>query len=656
MAVVLMHKVRVVSHSSKTDEVLSILQKHSAIAFTETTFDSAEEITLDFPHAQLLPKVQHAVLFLKPYEQKRSLWKTLREGSTTDLSESDVLKKVSDTDAVAQVVEEVEKIQVEFTDANEQVRKLSERRESLKRWDSLTIPLQNLKTEFTRTLLLKDAGMNRSDKTSFKERVLKAVVELTDSAVVTEVSSNQIALTIENKITASKVDTMVSTAGAEIVTLTGVEVASVEVTATEEKLASAKSQVALLHDQGEHAAITHLKRLEIVEELLTWEKDRYSVLQLASATKETNVFDGWLSSSKKTKVEAEFAEKELPVAILELELAEDEEPPVEIENNRFFRPFEVITRLYGMPGHRDLDPTAFLAAFFFLFFGLSLTDVGYGAILMIVSLMILFLFKVSDTIKIFAQLLFFMGFSAVLVGIIFGSYFGSDIEALPEILQKIALFDPIGNPLPVFYMALAFGVLQVMVGMVLKIYSESRNNNFVGGLFDQGPWLLMFFLLLTYLGVATGYFTFIAADQVVKLIYVGIVLIVLASGRHGKTILEKIQKSALSLYDSIGYFSDILSYSRLLALGLATTALAFAVNLIADIVREAVPYLGVVLALLVLLIGHAFTLAVNTLGAFIHSARLQFVEFFGKFIAGTGQEFKPLSRSQKHVVITEDGP
>jgi len=130
-------------------------------------------------------------------------------------------------------------------------------------------------------------------------------------------------------------------------------------------------------------------------------------------------------------------------------------------------------------------------------------------------------------------------------------------------------------------------------------------------------------------------------------------MIVLASGRKGVTISGKITSALLALYDSIGYFSDILSYSRLLALGLATTALAFAVNLIAEIV-SGTPVVGPILAIVVLVVGHLFTLAVNTLGAFIHSARLQFVEFFGKFIDGTGRAFKPLSRTARYITAREE--
>jgi V/A-type H+-transporting ATPase subunit I len=339
----------------------------------------------------------------------------------------------------------------------------------------------------------------------------------------------------------------------------------------------------------------------------------------------------------------------------DLEPQAGEEPPVDIVNNSFIQPFEAVTRLYGMPGHKDLDPTLFLAGFFFLFFGLSLTDVGYGIFLMAVATMILTLFKVAPVVRTFAKLLLFMGLGSALVGLLFGGYLGIAPESLPSWLRAIQLFDPIGNPLPVFYLALGLGVFQVMVGMFLKIYSDARNGELMNGILDQGPWLFVFFAAIAYLGVTTGYLNIIATpDQLINLIYVGLVLVVLASGRKGKTILEKVQSAALSLYASIGYFSDILSYSRLLALGLATTALAFAVNLIAEIVYDAVPYVGIVFAGLVLVIGHTFTLAVNTLGAFIHSARLQFVEFFGKFISGTGRLFRPFAREKSYVSITPD--
>ncbi len=193
-----------------------------------------------------------------------------------------------------------------------------------------------------------------------------------------------------------------------------------------------------------------------------------------------------------------------------------------------------------------------------------------------------------------------------------------------------------------------------MAGLIIKIYSDYKQGRIVDGVLDQGPWLFMFVIGILYLAVVTGYTSILSTGQIINLAYVGIAMIILSSGRKGQGVLGKVQSAAGALYSSIGYFSDILSYSRLLALGLATTALAFAVNLIAEIVSGSVPYLGPILGFIVLLIGHLFTLAVNTLGAFIHSARLQFVEFFGKFIEGTGKEFSPLSRTEKYVTIQDE--
>jgi V/A-type H+-transporting ATPase subunit I len=366
-------------------------------------------------------------------------------------------------------------------------------------------------------------------------------------------------------------------------------------------------------------------------------------------TASTAVLDGWLMADMRDAIEADLKNHNVTALFTEIEPAADEVPPVEIKNNSFLRPFEVVTRLYGMPGHKDLDPTLFLAGFFFLFFGLSLTDVGYGITLMVVASIVLTLFKVSDAVRTFMKLLLFMGLGSALLGMLFGGYLGIPAEALPSWLQAIQIFDPIGNPLPVFYLALSLGVFQVMVGMLIKIYSDYKNNDLVGGLLDQTPWLFLFILGILFVGIVTGYVTFITTDTIVKLVYLGFALVAITAARKGEGLTGKLIAVLAALYnDTIGYFSDILSYSRLLALGLATSALAFAVNLIAEIV-SGTPVVGPILAVAILIIGHVFALVINTLGAFIHSARLQFVEFFGKFISGTGRNFSPLSRSKRHI-------
>jgi V/A-type H+-transporting ATPase subunit I len=657
MAVVSMQKVQVVVHRSDTDALLNVLQQAGAMEFTEVDTANIASVSMEFPHAQLLPRVQHAVGFLTPYEAKRSLWRTLRDGSTTELSEAEVLNQAADTDAVAQVVGDLEALQVEYAEKTDAVRQLEEQVALLQIWKAVPVKLSELTTTSTYTKLVQESSDNqKTTKLSLMAKLAEFLEAQDIPSQITSVTASTAAVTVaKDAVVPADLHKQLEGLGLQIVAAPhGSETAEVELVATEEKLAAAKGELGLVHNQAEEFAQTHLRRLRIVGEVLSWERDRYATVGIGAATNTSVVLEGWINASKRSALEATFAQKNIAAMMSDLEPQAGEEPPVDIVNNSFIQPFEVVTRLYGMPGHKDLDPTLFLAGFFFLFFGLSLTDVGYGIFLMAVATMILTLFKVAPVVRTFAKLLLFMGLGSALVGLLFGGYLGIAPESLPSWLRAIQLFDPIGNPLPVFYLALGLGVFQVMVGMFLKIYSDARNGELMNGILDQGPWLFVFFVAIAYLGVTTGYLNIIATpDQLINLIYVGLVLVVLASGRKGKTILEKVQSAALSLYASIGYFSDILSYSRLLALGLATTALAFAVNLIAEIV-SGTPVVGPVLAIVVLVIGHLFTLAVNTLGAFIHSARLQFVEFFGKFVAGTGREFKPLKRTAEHVAIADE--
>ena len=652
MSVVPMQKVRLSVYTADVDTALNIIQRAGALEFTATTITDTKASKVTFPYADLLPRVQHAVQFLSPYAKKRSLWRTLRDGSQEEISENDLAGRMKNMDVILPLVTDFERLQVEFVEINEKLRLQEEQHRLLSTWKELPIKLSQLETTTTKTLLaFRDP---RGETESLKLSLEKVLATL--PGVITEVSDSAVALTIaKGSETKAAVEALVLAVNADIVIPPqGVEIPDIEFAAVSQALAATKGELGLLYDQAEHFALTHLNQLQIVGEILSWQKDRLSAIGDAASTEYTVMFDGWLNKGKKAAIEAEFVKKDVAAVFAELELVGDEQPPVDIENNSFFRPFEVVTRLYGMPGYKDLDPTVFLAAFFFLFFGLSLTDVGYGLFLMTVSLIVLTLFKVSAAIRLFAKLLLLVGFSTVLVGALFGGYLGVDPELLPDALKAIQLFDPIGNPLPVFYLALGLGVFQVMVGMLVKVYSEYKQGRFVTGVLDQGPWFIMFCLGILYLAISLGYTSILAAGQVISLIYVTVALIVLSAGRHGDTIFAKIKDSLSALYSSIGYFSDILSYSRLLALGLATTALAFAVNMIAGMVFEKGSYISYFLAALVLIVGHLFTLAVNTLGAFIHSARLQFVEFFGKFITGTGREFNPLSRTEKHVTVRDE--
>ena len=646
-----MQKVRLIVHQDEVDTALAVLQRHGAMQFTDVTDETMADTTVVFPHATLLPRVQHAANFLSQYSPKVGFFKTLREGTRTNMSEKAVQKRTAETDDIESIVVDVEALQVEFADKNEIIRRLEEREAILTVWKELPYKISELHTGLTTTRLVRRNNPRKEDV--LRDILETAFNEVEISHVITPVSTELVAVTVLNEELPAATIVIESIKAELINTPVGEETPEIELIKVQESLAKMRGEIALLHDQAEHFAITHLKTLQIDAELLNWERNRFATRAISKQTAFTAVFEGWLHAGKKDAVLADFVTQDITAMLVEAELRDGEVPPVEIENHPLVAPFEAVTRLYGMPGYKDLDPTVFLAGFFFLFFGLCLTDVGYGLALVIGSLFILLFTKVAAGTRLFAKLLLFIGVSTVAIGALFGGYLGIAPESLPAPLQAIQLFDPIGNPLPVFYLALAFGVLQVMVGLLLKIYSDARNGDLLGGILDQGPWLLMFAIGILYVLTAVGYVSILTINQIGNLAIVGAVLIVLAAGRNGEGVFGKIIAAFLGLYAGVGFLSDILSYSRLLALGLATSALAFAVNLIASMVLG-VPYIGFILAAVIFLIGHAFTLIINTLGAFIHSARLQFVEFFSKFIVGTGKEFTPLTRSEDYVTVGDD--
>jgi V/A-type H+-transporting ATPase subunit I len=653
MAVAPMQKVRLLVHSTDVDMALDIIQRAGALEFKPTELPNTITPQIPFPHAQLLPRVEHATQFLAPYAPKVRLWQTLREGSRIEVTEEKIAKQLQDTDVVAAVVDDLERLQVEFAEIEEKIRFLEEQHELLAEWKDLPIELGKFATKRTTTLLVK--GHQATEDHPLKKIIETLCNEQNTPHVITEVSVQLVALTIANDpALLAKAKGVLESADAEIITAPeGSEFPEIEFAAVSDRLAKARGEFALLVDQAEHFAITHYKMLRIAIEILTWQRERYEAIEKAIATKYSVIFDGWLMKDHRISIELAIREKKLAAVIADIEPESGEEPPVEIINSSLVQPFEAVTRLYGMPGYRDLDPTVFLAGFFFLFFGLSLTDVGYGLSLVVAAAFFLFFCKLSKAARSFTKLFLFIGLGTVIVGALFGGYFGVDPTLLPEPLQKIQLFDPIGDPLAVFYLSLALGVFQTMFGLALKIYSDARNRQLIAGVLDQGPWLLMFFFGILHLLTTLGYVSMLNTGQTKNLLLVGAVLIILGAGRNGKGFFGKFISAAGGLYAGVSYFSDILSYSRLLALGLATSALAYAVNLIASMLND-IPYVGFLLAAIVLFIGHLFTLIINTLGAFVHSARLQFVEFFGKFISGSGKTFTPLKRSHKYITIGDD--
>jgi len=263
-------------------------------------------------------------------------------------------------------------------------------------------------------------------------------------------------------------------------------------------------------------------------------------------------------------------------------------------------------------------------------------------------------FRLKTGIRKMVRLLFYAGGATTVAGALTGGWFGITLENLPageikSVLLSLKIIDPVSSPMTLLLVAFAIGVVQLLFAWIVRAYDHARQKDYVAMIFDDIVWVLMVVALLMWAGSSRGLVRPNLEQPLLIGVYVLVGIIVLTGGRGFKNPLLKLGGGILSLYGLVSFLSDTLSYSRLLALGLATGIIALVVNMIGGMIMEAIPGVGWLVAAVVLLGGHIFNLAINALGAFIHSGRLQFVEFFPKFLEGGGGAYRPFGRVSKYV-------
>lgn len=427
-----------------------------------------------------------------------------------------------------------------------------------------------------------------------------------------------------------------------------------------EYIGKAKRQIKMLEAENEslldemRQLAQQVDMLEVLYDVEATELCATLQKQKLAATDSVAVIDGWIPAGREAAVVSVLDKFECAYDLREPE--DGDVPPVLLKNNGFATNFEWVLGMYSYPQYGKFDPTFIMSIFYFIIFGIMFADVGYGLIMTLACFIAVKAFNLSKGLERSLKMFGYCGISCMIFGVIFGSYFGDlplkfmqsmlgipedqlpNLALIPGDSATLALlFDPLQNPMGFLIFSLAVGAVHLIAGMAVKFVILCKEGQVLDAIFDIGAyWLLFAGLALLVIMPSVGLWVTVAAA----------VLIVLTHGRSEKNIVMKLVKGLLGLYDLISYASDLLSYSRILALGLAAGIIAQVINILGTMMGPTV--IGFIVFVLVFIVGHLLNLAINVLGTFVHASRLQYIEFFGKFYEDGGVAFDPALASEKY--------
>ncbi|HWR69113.1 MAG TPA: V-type ATP synthase subunit I, partial [Desulfomonilia bacterium] len=362
-------------------------------------------------------------------------------------------------------------------------------------------------------------------------------------------------------------------------------------------------------------------------------------------------------------------EQDFPDSVLDVENpGPDDDVPVSLSVPMLFRPYNLLVEMFGLPPYRSFDPTPFLLLNFTVFFGICFSDVCYGILLVAFSAYLSVRTRDFQGVNNFARILLYGGVSSIVFGALMGSWFGDlyrpeylgENNVMLQLQQGLMVIDPMAKTILALIVALGIGVANQFFGMSLRMYGQLRKKDWIGAFSDGLCWMVTLtglLILVSRIFIATPERIFQAG---MWLFGIGALCLVLTQAREVRNPIGRLLGGVVSLYGIMGsygitaFIGDTLSYCRLLALGLTTSIVAMAFNLMAGMVRD-VPYVGIVLFVLVLCIGHVFNFAVSVLGAFVHSMRLIYVEFFGRFYETGARPFRPLTFDSPLCILKKTG-
>ncbi len=648
-----MKSVRIIALKQDRKRILEHLQD-SALVQVKKNDELAEGFRRSDKTAQLKQFERNAELteqalkiLDKAAPQKKGMLSSFK--GRPEIDPDEIGRIAADSAKIISVCQKICKLEKQRADyAAEQVR-IKTSLAQLEPWKKLDIPLNTKDTPTTAVLI--GTLPKLFDDVTLSEALAKEAPELVFEFEILYSSSN---LTCISLFTPKKQREQAERALRTIVFSQPLNPTSRTPVVKAQRLADKSEEIAKKDDEARDEIVSLAEYREKIcetQDYFVLRSEKYRVISQLDQTKHIFVLYGYIPEEDCEKLEIMC--NKIASCVVEFDDAGDD-APVKLKNNKFAEPAQSIVTMYSTPSHEDIDPTPILAFFFYFFFGMMFSDAGYGLLMIIATAIAIKVFKPDKRMRNNLRLFQYCGVATVFWGLVFGSIFG-DAPAMfykmftgNEITMRELLPWPVldtqKDALMIMILSIALGLVHILVGMGCKFYVCLKHKQYAKAFFDTGLWMLM---LIGFAVLAVG----MAVTPVMIYVGAGIAIacavgLILTQGREKKGIFGKIIGGIASLYDITSYISDLLSYSRLLALGLTTGVMAQVFNMLSNLFGTSV--IGIFFMILVFLAGHAITIGLNALGSYVHTMRLQYVEMFSKFYEGGGKPFEPFSTKSKY--------
>ena len=654
-----MQKVAVFFPRSEREHMLSLLQDKGSVEILdlrETPLADVLEVTETAGGAdadRMAADLRRAIEDVSEFEEKGGILSGLGGGKVM-VSRGD-LERTTEAFDFEGVVREIGDLETRRTELRTRRNHLEAFCERLKPWTDLDVPIEEIAERDDAVILAGVLSGGRSP-----EALRSALGEAAETAgleVVSAAERETYLIVFHHPSEDDAVREVLRRNDFEVQTFENLE------GLPRDLIAGAQSEIAEVDSGLDELArrgaglVKHKPKLMIAHDYFSEEARRASAESLVGSTERAGVMQGWIRAEDFDALSGEIETRIEAAEVMRIEPEEGEAPPIELKNKTVMKPFEVITELYGMPHAKEIDPTPLAGPFFALFFGFCITDAGYGIVLSALSLLLMKYIKAGRKIL---WLAFIGGLFTVLMGAITGGWFGMTDDTIPAWLgfvgdfrRALMRFDPLENPMIMFGMAIALGFIQITFGLAIKMVENFRHKDYMAGIFEQLTWIALLWAVLFFGLVRLGVLSESYTPGIKWMGIIAALAIVGFTNRVSKNPAVRVGSGIYRLYNiATSSLGDILSYTRLLALGMATGGIAMVINVVALIAKD-IPIIGIPAMIFVLVAGHSFNIAVNALGGFVHSARLQYVEFYPKFFEGGGRPFRPFKKELRYTSLVE---